>query len=283
MKILLAGATGVVGRLLLAMLIQAGHEVIGTTRSSAKSDQITTAGGRPVVMDVMNRAATFLALEQVRPDVVIHQLTDLGERDFAANSQLRLEGVPNLADAAKAVGVSKMIAQSISWVYAAGEQPAHENEPLDIDAPDPRGRTVRTAQTAELAVETIPVAIILRCGLFYGPGTWYARDSFTTGQLRRGELVVNDAVLSFTHVVDAAQAAFLALGWPAGAYNIVDDEPATKRELFGLYASLIGANPPAYQACREVWERGESNMKARQMGWQPLYPTWREGFKTELT
>ena len=283
MKILLAGATGVVGRLLLPMLVQAGHEVVGTTRSSAKFDQITAAGGQPLVMDALNRVATFAALEQTRPDVVIHQLTDLGDRDFAANSRLRVEGVPNLVDAAQSVGVEKIIAQSISWVYTAGDQPARENEPLDTDAPDSRGRTVRAVQTAELAVAKMPKAIILRCGLLYGPATWYSRESFTTDQLRHGELVVTDAIVSFLHVEDAARAALLALDWPVGIYNIVDDEPATKKEVFGLYASLIGAPEPPYKSGREGWERGESNTKARQMGWQPFYRTWREGFKAELT
>ncbi len=282
MKIFLAGATGVVGRLLLPMLVQAGHDVTGTTRSSAKTDSIAAAGGRPVVMDVMDRAAIFAVLEQAHPDVVIHQLTDLGERDFAANSRLRVEGVPNLVDAAKVVGVQKMIAQSISWIYKAGKQPAHEDEPLDADAPDARGRTVRSAQAAELSVAEMPSAVILRYGFLYGPGTWYARDSFTSDQLRRGEQVVNDAVVSFIHVADAAQAALLALDWPAGIYNIVDDEPAIKKELLGVYATLIGAPPPPYQAGREAWERGESNEKSRQLGWQLMYPTWREGFKTEL-
>ncbi len=283
MKVFLAGATGVVGRLLLPMLVKAGYEVIGTTRSSAKFDQILAAGGQPLVMDAMDRAATFAALEQTHPDVVIHQLTDLGERDFAANSRLRAEGVPNLVDAAKASGVQKMISQSISWVYAAGEQPAHEDEALDANAPDPRGHTVRAAAHAEQSVAIIPIPVILRYGLLYGSGTWYACESFTTDQLRRGELLVNDAVVSFLHVEDTARAALMAIGWPAGIYNVVDDEPATKKAIFGLYANLIGAPAPHYKNGREGWERGESNAKARQMGWQPLYHTWREGFKAELT
>ncbi|MBI1278360.1 MAG: NAD-dependent epimerase/dehydratase family protein [Anaerolineaceae bacterium] len=282
-KILLAGATGVVGRLLLPMLVKAGHEVIGTTRSISKTGSIAAAGGHPLVLDVMDREATFTVLAQSKPDVVIHQLTDLAERDFTSNSQLRIEGVPNLVAAAKAVAVQKMIAQSISWIYAAGDKPAHEDEPLDIDASDSHGRAARAAQTAERSVMEIPHAIILRYGLLYGPGTWYARESFTSGQLQRGELTVNDAVASFLHVEDAAQAAFLALDWSAGIYNIVDDEPATKKEIFGLYARVIGTSLPPYETGKEKWERGESNAKARQLGWQPLYPTWREGFKSELT
>lgn len=282
MKILLAGATGVVGRLLLPLLVQAGHDVSGTTRASAKSALIAAAGGKPVVMDVMDRTATFTVLEAIRPDVVIHQLTDLGERDFAANTRLRMEGVPNLAAAAKSVGVQKIIAQSISWIYAAGEYPAREDEPLDVDAPDARGRSVRAALAAEQAISAVAPTVVLRYGLLYGPGTWYARDSFTSDQLRRGDLRTNDGVASFIHVADAAQAALLALDWPAGVYNMADDEPARKRELFNMYATLIGAPPPPYMSGAEAWERGESNVKARQLGWQPIYPSWREGFKAEM-
>ena len=191
--------------------------------------------------------------------------------------------MPNFGDAVKAVGIQKLIAQSISWIYVAGDKPAHEDEQLDLAAPDARGRAVNAAYTAEQAFAGIPNTVILRYGLFYGPGTWYARDSYTTDQLRRGELMTNDAVVSFLHVADAAQAALLALDWSAGVYNIVDDEPATKKDLFSVYAKLIDAPPPPYTAGRAAWERGESNAKARRMGWQPMYSTWREGFKVELT
>src|SRR5690349_19616886 len=95
MKILLAGATGAVGRILLPLLVQAEHEVVGTTRRAAKLDEIAALGGQPIILDVMNRKSTFAVLEQTRPDVVIHQLTDLGERDFTANAALRREGMPN--------------------------------------------------------------------------------------------------------------------------------------------------------------------------------------------
>src|SRR5687767_4336473 len=126
MKIFVAGATGAVGRLLVPLLVEAGHEVTGTTRSAAKGEQITALGARPLALNVLDRAATFAALEEARPDVVIHQLTDLAGRDFAANSRLREEGSRNLVDASKAVGVQRMIAQSIGWMYAAGPGPARE-------------------------------------------------------------------------------------------------------------------------------------------------------------
>jgi nucleoside-diphosphate-sugar epimerase len=105
MNIFLAGATGVIGRLLLPLLIDAGHEVTGTTRRADKFASIAAAGGRPVLADALDRAATFAVLAAERPDAMIHQLTDLSERDFAANSRLRVEGTRNLVDAALAVGV----------------------------------------------------------------------------------------------------------------------------------------------------------------------------------
>lgn len=281
MKIFLAGATGAVGRLLLPLLVQAGHEVVGTTRSAAKSTQILAAGGQAVVVDVLDRAALFTALELARPDVVIHQLTDLAERNFASNSQLRVVGTRNLVDAALAVGVQRMVAQSIAWIYAPGAGPAAESEPLDLSAP-PRSTTVAAVQALEQAVAELPVGVILRYGLFYGPGTWYAADGLTTAQMRSGEFVGPAGVTSFLHVADAAVAAYQALTWPAGVYNIVDDEPATGAAWTPIYARLVGAPPPPLQPVAAAWERGASNAKARQVGWSPRFPSWREGFHVVL-
>lgn len=283
MRILLAGATGAVGRLLLPLLVQAGYEVVGTTRSAAKREQITALGARPVVANVLDREGTFDLLRTVQPDVVIHQLTDLSHRDFAANSRLRVEGTRNLVDAALEVGVQRMIAQSISWVYAAGKGPAHEDELLDLDAPSPRNQMVAAVHALEQAVAEIPVGVVLRYGLFYGPGTWYTLDGLMTEQIRRREIEATDGITSFVHVADAAYAALLALDWPAGAVNIVDDVPAIGNEWLPEYARLIGAPPPPSRSGALSWERGASNARARQFGWLPSYPTWREGFKAVLT
>jgi len=282
MKILLAGATGAIGRLLLPLLVRAGHEVAGTTRRADKTAPIVSAGGRPVVADALDRAAMFTVLQAERPDVVIHQLTDLAGRDFPANARLRIDGTRNLVDAALAVGVSRMIAQSISWIYIPGDRPAHEDEPLHLDASPSRSETVAAVQSLEQTVAEILVGVVLRYGILYGPATWFARDGLTTEQVRRGEWVANDAVTSFVHVADAAQAALLALSWPAGAVNIVDDAPAAGREWLPVYAGLVGAPPPPLKPGAHGWERGAANTKARQLGWRPQYPTWREGFKTVL-
>ena len=251
MKIFLAGATGAIGRLLVPLLVQAGHDVAGTTRSAVKSKQIAAAGARPIVVDAFDRDAVFAALRAEQPDVVIHQLTDLNTRDFAGNSRLRIEGTRNLVDAALSIGVQRMIAESIAWICVAGQGPAHENDPLDLDAPPPRGPMVAATQSLENAVAEVPVGVILRYGILYGPGTWYSRDDWITERVRRGEIEANDAVTSFLHVADAAQAALLALDWPAGSYNIVDDDPATASEWVPLYASFVGAPPPPIKSGRQ--------------------------------
>jgi nucleoside-diphosphate-sugar epimerase len=283
MKIFLAGATGAVGRLLLPLLVEAGHDVAGMTRKATKATEIESLGGRPIVADAFDRAALCAALRNERPDVVIHQLTDLSTRDFAGNSRLRIEGTRNLVDAARAVGVQRMITQSISWMYVPGYGPAHEDEPFDVDAPDARGHAVAAVQSLEQAVAEMPIGVVLRYGLFYGPGTWYTRDGLTSAQIQRGEIYATDGITSFVHVADAAQAAVQALGWPAGPVNIVDDAPAKGAEWVAEYARLIGAPPPPLKPGAAAWERGASNAKARTRGWRPRYSNWRDGFREVLT
>jgi nucleoside-diphosphate-sugar epimerase len=282
MKILLAGATGAAGRLLLPQLVQLGHAVTGTTRSVDKAGAIAAAGGRPLVLNVLEREALFAAVQAERPDAIIHMLTDLAGLDYAANSRLRLEGGRNLVDAALAAGVNRLIGESIAWVYRPGVGPASEDEPLDVDAPLPRGRMVGVVAAAERAMAELPVGIMLRGGLFYGPGTWYARDGRTTEQVRRGEIAATPAITSFIHVADMARAAILALEWPAGPVNIVDDEPAAGTEWVPEYARRVGAPTPPTKPEAEPWERGAANARARALGWRPEFASWRDGFKAAL-
>lgn len=283
MKIFLAGATGAIGRLLAPLLVAAGHAVTGTTRRAGRLGQVAATGARPVCLDVLDRAATFAALAEARPDVVIHQLTDLEGRDFAANSRLRVAGTRNLADAALAVGVPRLIAQSVAWAYAPGTGPAREGEAPDLGAAPPRDSFVAAVEALERAVAEVPVGVVLRYGLLYGPGTWYAPDGLTTAQVRRGEVAATDGVTSFVHVADAARAALDAVAWPAGPVNIVDDEPAAGTDWLPHYARLVGAPPPPTRPGRAAWERGAANTLARGRGWRPLYPSWRAGFAAVLS
>lgn len=282
MKIFLAGATGAAGRLIVPLLVAAGHDVTGTTRSVEKFAALADAGAHPVALNVLDREATFAVLRAAQPEAVIHMLTDLAGLDFAANSRLRLEGSRHLVDAALAVGVTRMVGESIVWIYAPGAGPAREDDPLDLAAPWPRGRMVGVVHSAEQAAAEMPMGVMLRCGIFYGPGTWYARDGLTTEQIRRGEIDATPGLTAFIHVADVAQAALQALHWPSGVYNIVDDEPAPGTEWVPYYAQLVGARPPPVKPSAEPWERGASNAKARGLGWRPRYASWREGFREVL-
>ena len=275
MKIFVAGATGAIGRLLVPLLVAAGHRVAGSTRSAEKSAGIAAAGAQPLVLNALDREPVFAGLRAERPDVVIHMLTDLAGLDFGANARLRVEGTRNLVDAALAAGVPRMIAESISWMYRPGFGPATEEEPLDLDAPPPRGRAVAAVRALDQALAEMTVGVVLRYGILYGPGTWYSRDGLTTEQFRRGEIAATGGVTSFVHVADASQAAVQALAWPSGPVNIVDDKPARGSEWAPLYASLVGAPPPPVKPGAEPWERGESNARARGLGWIPANPSWR--------
>ncbi|MEV6844849.1 NAD(P)-dependent oxidoreductase [Actinoplanes sp. NPDC051411] len=266
MRILLAGSTGVIGRRLGPLLTDSGHEVVGLARSGADR-----------VVDVLDRDAVAAAVGEIHPDVVIHQLTSLSGRDLAANAWLRREGTRNLVDAALASGVRRLIAQSISWAYEPGREPATEDTPLDVDAPEPRHTSVAGVAALEEAVRDVPEWVVLRYGTLYGPGTWYARDGALAG------MVAADAdVSSLLHVDDAAAAAVAALSWPSGAVNVCDDDPAPAAAWVPALRRAVGLPSPAIvEGDRRGWARGASNQRARkELGWNPRYPSWREGFAT---
>ncbi|WP_433229454.1 NAD-dependent epimerase/dehydratase family protein [Actinomadura formosensis] len=274
MKILLAGATGVVGRRLIPLLVQAGHEVAGTTRRTERTGLLGDLGATPVVVDMLHGPAVRKAVAQVRPDIVIHQLTDLSEEDFAANSRLRIAGTRNLVDAAKAAGVETMIAQSIAWLYVPGDTAAVETDPLDSSLLPYEG-----VAALEEAVGEMPHGVVLRYGALYGPGTWYAPDGAIAERVRAGSLRPTPSWTSFVHADDAASAALAALDWPAGAVNIVDDEPATTADWLPVYSAALGAPTPG-SAGRHAAATGRpvSNAKALGLGWKPQVASWRAGF-----
>jgi nucleoside-diphosphate-sugar epimerase len=219
MRIFLAGAAGVIGRRLTPLLVLMGHQVTGTTRSAAKAGQIEASCGQPVVVDVFDADALTAAVIAARPEVVIHQLTDLPDANdpalFAAtreaNARLRRDGTRNLMAAAKAAGVRRVIAQSIAFAYAPGPKPYHEADPLDLEGPG-KVSAQGVAALERAVLNTAPIeGIVLRYGRLYGPGTWT-------------ETADGAAPL---HVDAAAHAALLAIdrGMP-GIYNIAEDDGA---------------------------------------------------------
>lgn len=281
MNILIAGASGAVGRLLVPRLVQAGHTVTGTTHRPENIQVIESLGAKALVADAFDRDATFAAVREARPEVVIHQLTSLGSRVFAENSRIRVEGTRHLVDAAREAGVKRIIVQSIAWAYQPGNGPATENVPLDVESADPsRKRTVDAVAALEETAAEIPEYVILRYGLFYGPGTWYTSGGYMAEEVREGRMSANEGVSSFVHVEDAAHAACQALDWPSGAYNIVDDEPARGLDWLPIFAESVGVSLRHTAAGEgQPWERGAANAKARGLGWKPLYPSWRTGFR----
>ena len=274
MKILLAGATGVVGRRLIPLLVQAGHEVVGTTRRPERADLLRELGAAPVVVDVLDAAAVRDAVAAERPDAIVHQLTDLSAEDFAANSNLRIEGTRNLVDAARDAGVESMVAQSIAWLYVPGDAPAVESDPLDSSLPPYQG-----IAALEDAVGEMPRGVVLRYGALYGPGTWYAPDGAIAERVRAGTMRPAPSWTSFVHADDAASAALAALDWPAGAVNVVDDEPATTADWLPVYTAALGAPTPG-SAGKHAATTGRpvSNAKALDLGWKPQVASWRTGF-----
>ena len=220
MRIFLAGATGVIGRRLGLLLRDARHEVAGTTRNPEKAARLQAIGITPVVVDVFDADAVARVVTDARPDVVIHQLTDLpsapGTPGYAAgqeaNRRLRIEGTRNLVRAATMAGVRRMIAQSIAFVYAAGEGMREESDPLDTAAEPPRQFTVQGVVALEREALQTPgrAGVVLRYGYLYGPGTWYDAPPKPPS----------------VHVDAAAHAALLAIDKGSGLYNIAADDGA---------------------------------------------------------
>ncbi|HEX3936039.1 MAG TPA: NAD(P)-dependent oxidoreductase [Xanthobacteraceae bacterium] len=222
MRVFLAGATGVIGQRLTPLLIAAGHEVVGTTRSADKAAALQGQGAQAVIVDVFDVPALRDAAVAARPEVVIHQLTDLPQvfdptrraESLERNARLRIEGTANLVAAAQAAGARRLISQSIAFIYADGPEPHAESDPLaSADGDDLNALTARGVRALEDATLHTPgiAGIVLRYGRLYGPGTWFKEP---TG---RGPL----------HVDAAARAALLAVGrGNPGIYNIAEDDGA---------------------------------------------------------
>src|SRR5262249_49470906 len=222
MKIFLAGAAGAVRRRLVPLLLEAGYSVSGTTRSGEKASELKARGVTAVVVDVYDAAVLRDAVVRARPDVVIHQLTDLPKvldrvrppGGFSGNTRLRIEGTANLVTAAQAAGARRLIAQSIAFAYAPGREPDAETDPLASPEGDSShavtARGVRALEEAVLGAAGL-TGIVLRYGRLWGPGTW---NPAPTG---RGVL----------HVDAAAHAACLAVTrGQAGVYNIAERDGA---------------------------------------------------------
>jgi nucleoside-diphosphate-sugar epimerase len=140
MRIFVAGGTGVIGRRLVPLLIAAGHELVVMARTPERASAAAELGVEVVQGDALSAEDMLLLVAAARPELIMHQLTDLGERSSQANAQLRIEGTRNLVEAALAADVKAIVLQSIAWAYAPTDFPADETTPLDLTADDPARR-----------------------------------------------------------------------------------------------------------------------------------------------
>jgi nucleoside-diphosphate-sugar epimerase len=308
MRVFVGGATGAIGRQLLPRLVAAGHEVVGMTHKESNRALLQELGATPEVADALDPDQVAEAVARAKPDVIVHELTAIGavdtrhfDRDFALTNRLRTEGTDHLLSAGQAVGVRRFVAQGVGG-YAAYERTGgavkSEEDPLD---PTPARAMRETAGAIRHLEEAVLGAewtegIVLRYGVFYGPGTSLAPGEEQFELVRKHKYpVVGDGggVWSFIHIADAAEATVAAIEHGRrGVYNIVDDEPAPAAEWLPALAQTLEAKKPmrvprfigrlfAGEAgvvmMTEV--RGASNAKAkRELGWRPAHPSWRQGF-----
>ena len=309
MKVFVAGASGAIGRPLMRQLVEAGHEVTGTTRREERAEEIRAAGATAVVCDVFDLPALEAAVEAAAPQVVVNQLTSLPQDfnprkiDYAPTNRVREEGGGNLMKAALAVGARRYVTQSIAFLYAPEGDWVKDEEarPFD-DAPPPfdEGERAMIAHEREVLSTDGIEGLVLRYGQFYGPGTYYDRGGSIERQVSKRMVPIigpGTGMASFIHVEDAASATVAALDHGApGIYNVTDDDPAPGKDWLPVYAEALGAKAPRHvptwlarlaggrMAVQfGVHLRGASNAKAkRELGWQPRYASWRQGFAEAL-
>jgi 2-alkyl-3-oxoalkanoate reductase len=303
MRVFVAGATGALGRQLVPMLVAAGHEVTATTRTPGKMARLREAGAEPVVVDGLDRQAVIAAVGAAAPEVIVHQMTALAgmrslrkpDQVFAATNELRTRGTDNLLAAAARVGTRRVIAQSNGAVYERSGGPVKtEDDPLGSRPPGPS--SARTLAAIRYVDQTVPLeapeGIVLRYGGFYGPGA----SEVLVDMVRKRQVPViggGTGIWSFIEITDAAAATLAAVeGGPPGVYNVVDSDPAPVAAWLPYLAEVAGAKPPLrlpawlgrllageFVVAQMTDLRGCSNEKARkELGWEPRYASWREGF-----
>jgi nucleoside-diphosphate-sugar epimerase len=309
MRVFVAGGAGVVGQRLVRQLVARGHRVTATTTSPAKLDMLRQLGAEAVVMDGLDAASVGEAVTKARPDAIVHQMTAISpghagkadmkhfDRWFATTNRLRTEGTDNLLAAVAATGASTFVAQGYaSWNgIREGGWVKTEQDPLDMLV----GTSAHAGMEALRYLEDVVLGAggaVVRYGSLYGPGA--TDDQLELVRKRQFPLVGHGTgYCSWLHLDDAASAAVLAVEQQAkGVFNIVDDEPAPASQWLPHLAACAGAKRPmrvpkwlarllaGEPAVIMMTEgRGFSNAKAKkELGWQPRYPSWRQGFKEGL-
>lgn len=305
MRVFVMGATGALGRFLVPGLVAAGHEVTATTRTPGKTGQLREAGAKPVVVDGLDREAVMTAVGDAAPEVIVHEMTALGglkslrnpDKAFAVTNELRTKGTDNLLAAAARAGTRRVIAQG--YAGPGPDMPSAKRLRTEADPRDlrPIGSAAQAMAAMAYVEKAVPLeareGIVLRYGGFYGPHTGDAM----LAMVRKRQVPViggGKGIWSFIEITDAAAATLAAVDRGApGVYNVVDDEPAPVEEWLPYLAQVMGAKPPMrlpawlgrilageFVVGQMTGSHGFSNEKARkELGWEPRYASWREGFR----
>jgi nucleoside-diphosphate-sugar epimerase len=300
MNVFVAGGTGTIGVPLVRALVARKHRVFATTRSRDKESIIRALGATPVAVDALDAAALEKAVREAAPTHVIHQLTALpktGPRrasDLEPTNRLRDEGTRNLLKAAIAARAQRIVIGSFALIGAAGKV---QNSDPHLDRAADAVRSMES-QAVEAARRGDIEAIVLRYGLFYGPGNPATDELIALVRKRWLPRVRNDrGQLPYIHLDDAVAATIAALehGRSGGVYDIVDDRPASFSEMVTELADVVGARPPftvspwlvrlasPYMARIFSLQLILSNAAARRdLGWAPTFPSYREGLRQTI-
>lgn len=285
MIIAVLGATGVYARHLLPRLISAGHRVRALVRRPEAAGIARACGADIRVADIFHDASLIAALDGC--EIGINLATSLpgpsGRGDYETNDRVRSAGAVNWVNACKAAGVDRVIQQSIGMVNSAGSDAWSDEDTIYRSSGD---SIASRAIAASLSMEQTITAsgldwIVLRGGLFYGPGTgfdddWHSRAA--AGKLRLPD--EGDDFVSLVHIADMAAATVAAVSrWPSRRALIVcDSEPARWRDVFRFIADAAGqaelktggqAGFPSFRL---------KNQRAREaLDWGPFYASYRSG------
>jgi nucleoside-diphosphate-sugar epimerase len=296
MKVFVTGGTGAIGRFVVPVLVEAGHDVTALARGDDKAAWVESQGARAAqisLFDVGQLTSAFAG-----HDVVANLATAIPPTKDALkasawemNTRIRTEGSNAVVDAALAAGVPRLIQESISFTYAdSGDRWLDESEPIDLP-PGFDAMAVAEAN-ANRFTEAGHVGIVLRFGFFYGPGSAHTEEAIRLARLHLGPVAgAPHAYQSSIHLADAAAAVLAALDAPPGVYNVVDDQPLTKKEYAQAVGSALGVKPWIDLPGRLARAGGKktdiltrstrvSNKKFKKAtGWSPKYPSAREGWE----